>query len=116
MIFVLKKPLNYIKEIEQDINKISNGNFEHRIPLRYSNELTKLCQTVNEAAELILKTLENEKENEIKQRKLITNMSHDLRTPLTSIIGYLNLISLENKFTNEEKLKYINIALNNSYR
>lgn len=116
MIFVLKKPLNYIKEIEQDINKISNGNFEHRIPLRYSNELTKLCQTVNEAAELILKTLENEKENEIKQRKLITNMSHDLRTPLTSIIGYLNLISLENKFTNEEKTKYISVALNNSYR
>lgn len=116
MIFVLKKPLNYIKEIEQDINKISNGNFEHRIPLRYSNELTKLCQTVNKAAELILKTLENEKENEIKQRKLITNMSHDLRTPLTSIIGYLNLISLENKFTNEEKAKYISVALNNSYR
>ncbi|MFK4785931.1 histidine kinase dimerization/phospho-acceptor domain-containing protein [Fusobacterium sp. MFO224] len=116
MVFILKKPLDYIKEIERDINKISNGNFQHRIPLRYSNELTKLCQTVNEAAELIFKTLENEKENEIRQRKLITNMSHDLRTPLTSIIGYLNLISSENKFSEEEKIKYINIALNNSYR
>ncbi|MBU3173519.1 HAMP domain-containing sensor histidine kinase [Clostridium estertheticum] len=90
--------INYIIDIKKSIKVISHKDHSHRIPLKYRNELTELAENINRMASEI------QKEDE-KQKEFLTNVSHDLRTPLTSIIGYLSMIK-DGKFEDEKELQY----------
>ena len=59
--------------------------------MRGDNELSDIAMQVNHMAEEIEQLLEKEKQAEETKNELITNIAHDLRTPLTSILGYLDI-------------------------
>ncbi len=107
--------VNYIKAIEEGIRELPKENKEHIIPVKGNNELALLAKSVNEIKEEISKKNEKEREAERSQRMLITNISHDLRTPLTSIICYLELLTQKIPLENEEH-SYVASATNLSYR
>lgn len=93
--------INYIITIKRSINVITQGDFSYRVPLKYKNELRDLAEDINYMAS------ELQKEDE-KRKEFLTNISHDLRTPLTSVLGYLNMIN-EKKYEDEDELEsYIN--------
>ena len=58
----------------------------------------------------LLNMIEKERQNDKVQRELITNISHDLKTPLTIILGYLDIIRTKSYNTEEEERKYIETA------
>ena len=91
------KPL---KEMQKLAKRISQGDYSARIGLKSRDEIGELASSLNYMAEQ-LTDIEN------MRKKLVQNVSHDLRTPLTSIKGYLELLEDES-FTEEEKLKSIN--------
>ena len=91
------KPL---KEMQKLAKRISQGDYSARIGLKSRDEIGELASSLNYMAEQ-LTDIEN------MRKKLVQNVSHDLRTPLTTIKGYLELLEDEN-FTEEEKLKSIN--------
>jgi signal transduction histidine kinase len=66
-------------------------------------------------ADDIKEIMENERRSEYAKNELITSVAHDLRTPLTSIIGYLDLVSSK-ELTQDTQMKYIGIAYNKSKR
>ncbi len=121
--------VSYIKIIESGVKKLSdnedaNSEKRYTIPIVGHNELARLANSVNEIKqELHEKTLK-EKADEQHQRMLITNMSHDLRTPLTSVIGYLDLAKSELSQISEslgnEKINkaqsYLEVAEKSSHR
>ncbi|WML32767.1 HAMP domain-containing sensor histidine kinase [Clostridium sp. OS1-26] len=92
--------INYIINIKRSIKIIAQGQLDHRVPLKYRNELRELAEDINYMAS------ELEKEDE-KRRTFLTNISHDLRTPLTSILGYLNMIKEEKYEDKKEFESYI---------
>ncbi len=92
--------INYIINIKRSIKIIAQGQLNHRVPLKYRNELRELAEDINHMAS------ELEKEDE-KRRTFLTNISHDLRTPLTSILGYLNMIKEEKYEDKKEFENYI---------
>jgi len=106
---------SYLKEISKGIDELSIGNFDVRIPLRNDDEFTRIAQNLNRMAVEIKAIMEEERSTENKKNELITNVAHDLRTPLTSIIGYLDLVSKKD-LPAEIKDKYIGIAFNKSIR
>ncbi len=110
-----KKMSSYLKEISSGIAELSTGNFDVRIPLRNDDEFTRIAQNLNRMAVEIKAIIEEERTTENKKNELITNVAHDLRTPLTSIIGYLDLVSKKD-LPVEMKEKYIGIAYNKSIR
>jgi signal transduction histidine kinase len=110
-----KKMSAYLKEISKGIDELSIGNFDVRIPLRNDDEFTRIAQNLNRMAVEIKAIMEEERNMENKKNELITNVAHDLRTPLTSIIGYLDLVSKKD-LPAEMKDKYIGIAYNKSIR
>ncbi|ABX43866.1 sensor histidine kinase [Lachnoclostridium phytofermentans] len=114
MIFT-KKMSSYLKEISKGIDELAIGNFDVRIPLRNDDEFTRIAQNLNRMAVEIKAIMEEERNTESKKNELITNVAHDLRTPLTSIIGYLDLVSKKD-LPAEIKDKYIGIAYNKSIR
>lgn len=100
--FLIKGRVHYILEIKKHVNKIAGGNLSCRVPLKYKDELKYLAEDINSmAAEL-------EKED-IKRSKFLTNISHDLRTPLTTILGYVSMIKDKKYSSKDELVKYINI-------
>lgn len=111
-----ERKLKYVDEISLELQKIAQGNLNIKIPVRESNELGELTKNINKMVEQLKTSIEDERNAERNKEELITSVSHDLRTPLTSILGYLELI-VNNKYKDEEELKnYINIAYNKSQR
>lgn len=110
-----KKMSTYLREISNGIDELSTGNFDVRIPLRNDDEFTRIAQNLNRMAVEIKMIIEEERTTENKKNELITNVAHDLRTPLTSIIGYLDLVSRKD-LPADTKEKYIGIAYNKSIR
>lgn len=115
-IFYLQRYYRYIAEITEGINRIAGGDFESKIPVRYKDELSSVADTVNRLSVSIQKMIAMQKENEQSKNDLITSVAHDLKTPLTSIIGYLDLVRL-GKVTDENiKQKYVGIAYHKAKR
>ena len=114
-LLLTKKFISYIKLISERIDEISLGNFDNRIEIKNEDEFTLIADKLNQMAEDIKKIMENERRSEYAKNELITSVAHDLRTPLTSIIGYLDLVSTK-ELTQEMQRKYIGIAYNKSKR
>lgn len=93
LFFLLMRPItNYIKQIEQGIGRIVKKDWTYTIPVKGKNELSSLATNINWMTQQLRERFEHERKVEQSKNELITNLSHDLRTPLTSIIGYLQLV------------------------
>lgn len=94
-----------IKKMIEEIRYIANGNFNHKVSIVNHNYLEELAIGVNEIVEQLKVSIDEERQAEQAKSELITNVSHDLRTPLTSIVGYVNLIHHDN-YRDEVELRY----------
>jgi signal transduction histidine kinase len=91
------------------------GNLDNRIEVKNEDEFALIADKLNQMADDIKEIMENERRSEYAKNELITSIAHDLRTPLTSIIGYLDLVSSK-ELTRDTEMKYIGIAYNKSKR
>lgn len=111
---VINKKMKYLDEIASGLKVIANEDLKCRIREDGDDELTNLASNINYMAGEINNKIMIERRAEQTKTDLITNVSHDLRTPLTSIMGYIGLVK-EGKYANEEEMKnYLNIAFNKS--
>lgn len=102
--------LRYMSRISQAVNQIAAGNLDTYIPVKGSDELGRLANNINQMAIKLKKSIEEEREAERTKNDLITSVSHDLRTPLTSVLGYLELVDGD-KYEDEVKMRqYVSIA------
>ncbi|HHU70440.1 MAG TPA: HAMP domain-containing histidine kinase [Clostridiales bacterium] len=114
-LILTKKFVIYMGRIVEGINEISQGNFSHRVIIKNEDEFAIIADKLNEMADNINNIMENERKSENAKNELITSVAHDLRTPLTSIIGYLDLVSTK-ELSPETQVKYVEIAYNKSLR
>ncbi|MBU5437813.1 HAMP domain-containing histidine kinase [Tissierella sp. MSJ-40] len=109
-----QKRIRYLEDINMVLKKIAQGNLEAKIPIESNDELGQLAENINFMAEQLKTSIEEERKAEKMKNELITNVSHDLRTPLTSIIGYLGLVANDN-YKDELTLRYyVDIAYSKS--
>ncbi len=78
-----------LRHIIDELHYIANGHFDHRIPFTLKGDTQRVVTSVNALVDSVISSMEDERRIEKSKDELITNVSHDLRTPLTSIIGYL---------------------------
>lgn len=98
-----------IKKMIEEIRYIANGNFNHKVSIVNHNYLEELASGVNHIVEQLKVSIDEERQAEQAKSELITNVSHDLRTPLTSIVGYVNLIHHDNYRDEVELRHYIQV-------
>jgi signal transduction histidine kinase len=99
-----------LRHIISELHYIANGHFDHRISFSVNNDMQKVIDSINSLVDSTMGAINEEKAIEQSKDELITNVSHDIRTPLTSIIGYLGLLKNGAVTSQEDMLKYINIA------
>ena len=80
------------------------------------NEVSEFAEKLNDIKYNYISSKNSERDAQQKKNDLIMYMAHDLKTPLTSIIGYLTLLSEEKDISKESQEKYIKIALDKSLR
>ena len=103
-------------EIKNAINEIYIGNTEvHLDEKRYKGSLNSMAIQVNDIAGGLSNAIQEKVKSERLKTELITNVSHDIKTPLTSIINYVDLLKKE-KMPNEQAEEYLNILDNKSQR
>lgn len=108
--------IRYISHISDAIQNISEGDLNTSVDVIGDDEFSSMAANLNKMAEDLRQLMEKERESERTKNELITNVAHDLRTPLTSIIGYLELLAGNTKIPPEMQHKYIEIAYGKSKR
>ena len=109
-----RKRNHYLDEIFLGIERISKGDLNSKIEAKGDDELSLMALNINLMQDTINKLIISEKESEKTKNELITNIAHDLRTPLTSIIGYLDILVNNKTLDEEKKNNYLSIAFEKS--
>lgn len=112
--FELKKPYNYVKEIVRGVENIHDQN-NGMIRLDYE-ELKDINDLLNETKTNIEFNAQAAKEAEQRKNDLVVYLAHDLKTPLTSIIGYLTLLRDEKDIPEKSHDHYIEVTLDKAER
>lgn len=111
-----RKSLKYIGKIAMAVQNISEGDLNTEIEVLGDDEFSMIAANLNRMEADIRELMDKEREAERTKNELITNVAHDLRTPLTSIIGYLELLSKGVPLTREMQQKYIDIVYTKAKR
>ncbi|MCR8645427.1 HAMP domain-containing histidine kinase [Paenibacillus sp. N1-5-1-14] len=100
----------YLEEITHGLTEIAQGRFENEIPVHGDSKLDEVASSINKMSKKLHHSIQEERIAEKTKNDLITGVSHDLRTPLTSVLGFLEVIE-DNRYQDEVELRYyVNIA------
>lgn len=108
---MMDRSLRYIGQISAAIQNISEGDLNTPIEIQGDDEFSVMAENLNRMQEDIRDLMDRERESERTKNELITNVAHDLRTPLTSVLGYLELLSRAENLSPDVRAKYTDIAL-----
>ncbi len=115
MVILMRRRIRYLILLKEELDCLKAGDLSHEITVDGKDELAQIGTSLNELRESVLEKIRTEREAISANHELITAMSHDLRTPLTRQIGYLEIL-YRNKYQNEKECReYIEKARNNAF-
>ena len=106
-LILLGERLAYISKIIKGVDTLREGDLGYRLELEGNNELTRLAEAINYLSETERELKEKEDRINSEKEELIRTLSHDIRTPLTSIVSYTELLSTKAEPSREEYDEYI---------
>ena len=108
--FLINKHMKYIKLITSGMKELAEGNFDVNLQVRTVDEFGQLARYMNQMKKNMQVILEKERMAEHAKNDMVSSVTHDLRTPLTSIVGYIDYVLVHPELDEETKHKYLEIA------
>ncbi|AYB35793.1 sensor histidine kinase [Chryseolinea soli] len=106
-----------LRGIVETVKRFGEGDLSPRIPIRSKGELAQLALTINMMADTILRNMDELKEVDKLRRDLIANVSHDIRTPISIIHGYIETLIIKHDTLDSKKQEeYLRIILKSTER
>ena len=107
LLLVIRQKVKYIVRLDQDVDALQRGEFDREIHIEGRDELTTLAESIDE-----MRNAYNQKIDEINRmfddnREFVTEMSHDMRTPMTPLLVYLGMLRDKRYETDEEHDNYV---------
>ena len=106
-LFLVGERIAYVNEIVKGIDALGRHEWDYEIPLDGNNELTELAEQVNKLSKEEQAFREKEKQIQEEKESLIRGLSHDIRTPLTSILSYSEYMKSKADMSDMEVVDYI---------
>ena len=113
MFRTLREPLSYLDQVVEEAKKLAEPTGEK---IRLPDDLESVEYHMNEIREEALENRRKAEEAEQRKNDLIVYLAHDLKTPLTSVIGYLSLLQEEKDLPETQREKFTGVALDKAYR
>ncbi|MCK1992385.1 HAMP domain-containing histidine kinase [Peribacillus muralis] len=115
--YMLTQPYStYFNKISTGIHHLARGDFSYKVQINTNDEFRDIAQDINLASEKLKEAIERGDFSESSKNQLVVNLAHDLRTPLTSVLGYIDLILKDEKLNKEQITHYLTIAFTKSQR
>ena len=108
-LLLLNDRITYIRVITEGIAQLHTGCQKLSLPLLGNNELTELAEAINVMSESQFAIREKEQQLAQEKEQLIRTLSHDIRTPLTSILSYSEYFNMRGNITLDEQKAYVNL-------
>jgi signal transduction histidine kinase len=108
--------ISRIMRLSRDVKAIAGGDLQGRIGKMGNDEIAQLADHVDGMRDSILQKMEEKEQAWRANQDLITSISHDIRTPLTALLGYLELLEMQDANLTEEQKKYLEVASENAGR
>lgn len=99
-----------LNRISCSLEEVLKGNYNQRIRMQnHIKPLSTLCNQINVLTDLLQAVMQKNIEHEAARKKMISNISHDLRTPMTSLLGYVEMLKTNDTLNGEERDRYLDI-------
>jgi len=115
-LLMINRKISYIGKLEREIKILEGGNLDYKITVSGKDELSSLAWSIDEMRKSFVERLGSEERVRSANRELITAISHDLRTPLTILLGYMDIIELGKYKTQEDLHQYIHNSREKAYQ
>lgn len=106
-LFLVGQRISYLNDIIRGIEALRTHRMNYQIPLEGNNEFTELAESINHLSKTELALQQKEKQIQEEKETFIRTLSHDIRTPLTTILSYSEYLRGKNEITKEEMDNYI---------
>lgn len=106
--------INYLRYIGKNITNIKTQQYLNPIEIKGCDEIAQLAEDINTMSERLKENYEKEKKQEEAKNELIVAVSHDLKTPLTSLLGYLELLNKDKSTLTKEQKEFLEVAYGKS--
>lgn len=111
---VKSRILTPVEELKKGVEKIAKGNYDVKVEAKTPNEISTLVSAFNNMAQKLKKDEQVKIEYEKNRKALIANISHDLKTPMTSIEGYVEALLDRDDLSDQKKSRYLKIIAGNA--
>ncbi len=104
-----------LRSVAQSVSRFAAGNYGERVKYKSNDELGHLADSFNQMADTIVASIDEMKRVDRQRRELVANVSHDLRSPLASMQGYLETIALKGpSLTEAQRREYLDVVARNA--
>jgi signal transduction histidine kinase len=108
--------VNPLRKLSNSARRLRDGDYSARVDLNLENEFGELQDTFNAMAQQIEQEISLRKQSEENRKRLVLDISHDLKNPLASILGYAELFNNKPDLSKEERSAYTKVIYDNSVR
>ena len=113
VVWTLLRPL---RKINEGTWEIAQGNYQKRLRVRGYNELSELADNMNRMAEAVEQNVHQLEQVAEDRKTFIANLAHEMKTPLTSILGFADILRVKRMVSNEERQDYANVIVQETRR
>ena len=108
-LFLLGRKLSYVRSITAGVAALQQHRMDHAVPVEGCNELTELAEAINYLSARELELRHREEELQTQREQLIRALSHDIRTPLTSILSYTEYLTAHPDCETSQRQEYLSL-------
>ncbi|MCM1159464.1 MAG: HAMP domain-containing histidine kinase [Bacteroidales bacterium] len=108
---LLNKKFQFINQMLAELQILEGGNLEYPITVKGEDELGNLARGIEQMRLSIIDNMQKEQRMLQANKDLVTAMSHDLRTPLTTLTGYLEILNMGHVADEEQRKHYLELSL-----
>ncbi|WP_051353824.1 sensor histidine kinase [Atopobium fossor] len=116
LLVLMRRIVRYIRLLDYELSLLEGGELDHAISVKGNDELGSLAQSIDDMRLAIRQRFVEEERLRNREYKLVTEMSHDLRSPLTALIGYLDILSLGKCTNKQDAQRYLQSSREKAYQ
>lgn len=116
LLLLVRRLLRPLGALQENARHIAGGNYDHRLDIHSGDELADLAQDMNALAQAVQQRVEQLEQVAEERRVFVGNLAHEMKTPLTSIMGYADLLYLPRQVSEAHRVEYSGMILEEARR